>query len=142
MFASKSVNIFLLVGIVVASVISLLLAVFAYSCIRKKLSGNTAPERRLRVLRNICCAFIPIDIVALLFSITSLITLFAFMNTDYYSLRGFEGEYYPGGITFVIVPVVISLLGLFFCVMAYVKSASVLVDDKPLIETQEQKKLR
>ena len=72
MFGSKTVNLALTVGILVISLVSLLLSLHAYSCIRKKLSFKSVPNRRLRILKNICFAFIPINICALLFSITSL----------------------------------------------------------------------
>ena len=139
MFGSKTVNLALTVGILVISLVSLLLSLHAYSCIRKKLSFKSVPNRRLRILKNICFAFIPINICALLFSITSLITLFFFINTSYYSFRGFEGDYYPGGIALAIAPILISLLGLIFCGLAYAKSAAVLKEDVALLETDEQK---
>lgn len=139
MFGSKTVNLALTVGILVISLVSLLLSLHAYSCIRKKLSFKSVPDRRLRILKNICLTFIPINICALLFSITSLITLFFFINTSYYSFKGFEGDYFPGGIALVIAPILISLLGLIFCGLAYAKSAAVLKEDVALLETDEQK---
>lgn len=141
MFGSKTVNLALTLGIVALSLISLILSLRAYSCIRKKLSDKSVPDKRLKLLKKICLVFIPINAFALLFSITSLITLFFFMNTSYYTVKGFDGEYFPGGIALAVAPIMISLLGLLFCVLAYAKSAYALNEDVTLLEADERKEL-